>query len=47
MRKAKKTKSKKDIEAVFSLADKASKKKIMHKNKSSRIKSVFSKLIKK
>ncbi len=45
LRRAKKTKSKGDISTVFSLADRASKKKIIHKNKAARIKSQMSKLI--
>lgn len=43
---AKKTKSKKDIESAVSIADRASKENTIHKNKSSRIKSQLSRLIK-
>lgn len=41
---AKKTKSKKDIVAASSLADRASKENTIHKNKAARIKSQLSKL---
>ena len=47
MRSAKKTKSKKDVSLAISLADKASKKKTIHRNKASRIKSQLSKLLSK
>jgi len=43
---AKKTKSKKNIETAMSLSDRASKENTIHKNKSSRIKSQLSKLLK-
>lgn len=43
---AKKTKSKKDIANASSLADRASKENTIHRNKSSRIKSQLSKLVK-
>ncbi len=45
MRMAKKTPSLKNIVSVQSLADKATKKKILHKNKVSRIKSQASSLL--
>ncbi len=46
-RLAKKNKSKKAVENAMSLADRAAKKKLIHKNKASRIKSVLSKLLSK
>ncbi|KKP47644.1 MAG: 30S ribosomal protein S20 [Candidatus Woesebacteria bacterium GW2011_GWA1_33_30] len=46
IKKAKSTKSKKDIEKAVSLTDKTAKIKVIHKNKSARIKSQLSKLIK-
>lgn len=46
IKKAKKTKSKKDIESASSFADKASKSRSIHANKASRIKSQLSKLTK-
>ncbi|MCS7091813.1 MAG: 30S ribosomal protein S20 [Patescibacteria group bacterium] len=42
IRKAKKTKNKKDISLVYSLADKAAKKHVIHTKKADRIKSSFS-----
>jgi len=47
LKKAKKTKAKKDILAAISLADKTAKTKAIHKNKSSRIKSSLSRLLSK
>ncbi len=44
LRKAKKTKSKDKILDAISLADKATKRHIIHKNKASRIKSALSRL---
>jgi len=44
LRKAKKAKTKEAISKVFSLADKAVKKRVIHKNKAARIKSSLSKL---
>ncbi|HCR35529.1 hypothetical protein A2130_02730 [Candidatus Woesebacteria bacterium GWC2_33_12] len=44
IKKAKTTKSKKDIEKAFSLTDKTAKIKAIHKNKSARIKSQLSKI---
>jgi small subunit ribosomal protein S20 len=44
LRTAKKSKKEKDIRTAFSLADKAAKKKIIHKNKAARIKASLSKL---
>jgi small subunit ribosomal protein S20 len=44
IRAAKKTKSTKNILAAVSLADKAVKKRVIHKNKAARIKSQLSKL---
>lgn len=46
-RKAKKSPTKANISAVFSMADRAVKKKIIHKNKAGRIKSAFAKLLSK
>ncbi len=46
IKKAKKTKSKKDIESASSFADKASKSRSIHANKAARIKSQLSKLSK-
>jgi len=46
LRKAKKSPTVKNITEAFSLLDRASKKKIFHKNKASRIKSNLSKLLK-
>ncbi len=45
IRLAKKGKKEKDIINAISLADKASKKKIIHKNKAARIKNFLSKLL--
>lgn len=45
IRKAKKTKTAEAVLAAISLADRAVKKRVIHKNKSSRIKSVLSKLL--
>lgn len=45
LRTAKKSKNEKDIKTVISLADRASKKNIIHKNKAARIKSSLSKLL--
>jgi small subunit ribosomal protein S20 len=45
LRVAKKTKSKEKILKAISLADRAAKKKVIHKNKASRIKSTLSKLL--
>lgn len=42
---AKKSKSKKNIEAASSLVDRASKEKTIHKNKAARIKSQLAKLL--
>lgn len=47
IRTAKKTKSPKDVRRASSLADRAAKKRAVHKNKSARIKSALSKLLKK
>lgn len=47
IRLAQKSKSTKDITSAVSLADKAAKKKYIHKNKASRIKSQLSKIEKK
>ena len=44
IRLARKTKSEKEIEKAVSLADRATKKKLIHKNKASRIKSALYKL---
>ena len=44
---AKKTKSKKDISAFYSIVDKAVKTHIFHRNKASRIKSQVAKLVSK
>jgi small subunit ribosomal protein S20 len=46
LRQAKRSKAKKDIVAATSLADRAAKKKLIHKNKASRIKSSLSRLTK-
>jgi small subunit ribosomal protein S20 len=46
LHKARKNPSKENIKKAFSLADRASKKKIIHKNKASRIKSQISRLAK-
>jgi len=46
LRNAKKSPTKKNIQEVFSLSDKARKKRIIHKNKAARIKSRASKLSK-
>lgn len=43
--KAKKSPTLKNISAVFSLADRAKKRKIVHKNKVAHLKSKFSKLL--
>lgn len=45
VRKAKKGKKAAEILKVISLADRASKKKVIHKNKAARIKGTFSKLL--
>lgn len=45
LKKAKKTPTQKSIREAVSMLDKAVKKKLMHKNKASRIKSKLSKLI--
>lgn len=45
MRAAKKSKNEKNIKTAMSLADRASKKKIIHSNKAARIKSSLSKLL--
>ena len=45
MRAAKKSKNEKNIKIAMSLADRASKKKIIHSNKAARIKSSLSKLL--
>lgn len=45
IREAKKTKDKKSISTATSLADRAAKKKIIHKNKAAHIKSSLSKLL--
>ena len=45
VRRAKKSKSSKDIIVAVSLADKAAKKKAIHKNKAARIKSSLTKLM--
>lgn len=44
-RVAKKSKKSADIIKVISLADRAAKKKVIHKNKAARIKSTFSRLL--
>lgn len=44
IRMAKKSKKQSDIQKAISLADRASKKKFIHKNKAARIKSILSKL---
>lgn len=43
--KAKKSPTEKNIAAVFSLADRAKKRKIIHKNKVAHIKSAFARLL--
>ncbi len=45
IRKVKKTKSAESVRTASSLADRAAKKKIIHKNKAARIKSSLSKLL--
>ena len=45
IRTAKRSKTANDIRAAISLADRAVKKKVIHKNKASRIKSSLSKLV--
>lgn len=45
VKKAKKTKAQKDITLAVKTADKAAKKRIIHKNKAGRIKSQLSKLV--
>jgi len=45
LKEARKTKSVSKVRKAISLVDRAAKKKIIHKNKSSRIKSVLSKLL--
>jgi small subunit ribosomal protein S20 len=47
IRTAKKSTKKKDIAVAISLSDRAAKKKIIHKNKASRLKSQLSKLVSK
>jgi small subunit ribosomal protein S20 len=47
IRLAKKSKTKKKIIQAISMADKAAKKKVIHKNKAARLKSQLSKLLKK
>ena len=47
VKKAKKSKAKKDISLLYSLADKAVKGKIIHKNKAARIKSQIARLVSK
>jgi small subunit ribosomal protein S20 len=47
IRLAKKDKTKKNIIQAISIADKAAKKKVIHKNKAARLKSQLSKLLKK
>lgn len=47
IRTARKTKSVKDLKKALSQVDRAAKKKTIHKNKASRIKSSLSKIIKK
>lgn len=42
IKQAKKTKAKKDVVKAISLTDKASKKKVIHKNKAGRIKALLS-----
>lgn len=46
LRSIKKSPSKKAVERIYSLSDKASKKKIIHKNKAARIKAQATKLLK-
>jgi len=46
IRLAKKSKDEKNIKSAISMADKASKKGVIHKNKAARIKSKLSKLLK-
>ncbi len=46
MREAKKTKSAAAVKKAISLADRAAKKKVIHKNKSARIRSTMAKLVK-
>ena len=46
IRQAKKTKKQSEIKKALSLADRAAKKKVIHKNKAARIKSSLSKLAK-
>jgi small subunit ribosomal protein S20 len=45
LRQAKKSKSSKDVGSAVSLADRAVKKRVIHKNKAARIKSSLSKLL--
>ncbi|MDP1710292.1 MAG: 30S ribosomal protein S20 [bacterium] len=45
MRRAKKSKSEKDVSKVTSLVDRAAKKKVIHKNKAARMKSQIAKLL--
>lgn len=45
VKKARKSKSPKDLQAVFSALDKAAKVKLIHPNKSARLKSRLSKLV--
>ena len=47
IRKAKKSATESNIKNVYSMADRAAKKKVIHKNKAARIKSQASKLISK
>ena len=46
IRQAKRDKSKKKVQEAVTLADRAAKKKIIHKNKAARIKSMLAKLFK-
>ncbi len=45
IKKIRSTKSKKDLQAVFSALDKAAKVRLIHKNKAARLKSRLSKLV--
>ncbi len=45
VRSAKKSKSEKDVRTATSLADRATKKRVIHKNKAARIKSQMAKLL--
>lgn len=46
LHKVKKNPSKENVKKAYSLADRASKKKVIHKNKASRIKSQVSRMVK-